>query len=190
VDSATASSSSGSDQEMNDLLSNIKTIAQFRHSNAPSPSRERRTATNTTEATTQAATIHNLHKKLTDAKCKLIIYEADLNNEYTGDITQLRRTISAQKDNINELVQQLGGENELTKAAPYNPQIREILQKYEDPGRRIAVFKRELTSLLAYREDAEVDIIMCEEGIRDLRRVIWDQQREIAETKGGGERFR
>jgi hypothetical protein len=174
---------------MNDLLSNIKTIAQFRHSNVPSLSRERRAATNTTEASTQAATIHNLHKKLTDAKCKLIIYEADLNNEYTGDITQLRRTISAQKDNINELVQLLEGENGLTKAAPYNRQIREILQKYEDPGRRIAVFKRELTSLLAYREDAEVDIIMCEEEISELRRVIWDQQREIAETKGEGERF-
>jgi hypothetical protein len=174
---------------MNDLLSNIKTLAQFRRSNTPSPSTERRTATNATEAATQAATIHNLHKKLTDAKCKLIIFEADLNNEYTGDITQLRRTISAQKDNINELVQQIEGGRELSTAVPYNRQIRELLQKYQDPGRRIAVFKKELTSLLAYREEAEVDIIMCEEGIRELRKVIWDQQREIAEKKGEGERL-
>lgn len=167
-------------------MSNLRTIAQFRHSHTPSPSRERRTTINTTEAAIQAAEIHSLHKRLTDAKCKLIIYEADLNNKYTGDITQMRRTISAQKDNIDELVQQIEGENEPTNAAPYNRHIREILQKYGDPGRRIAILKKELTSLLAYQKDAEVDITMCEEGIRELRRVIWNQQREIAETKAEG----
>ncbi len=160
------------------------TTERYYPSTTTSPSKGREIRTRNAQATAQPLYVDRLQQQLTDAKCRLIIQEAQLsNNEYDGDITQMRQRIKAQQDSVEELVQQF---DEVIGLAPkrgiaYDHQVSSILEKYKERGLRIAIFKRQLRSLLAYRAEAGNE--SHDEKIRQLRRVIWDQQRQIAETK-------
>lgn len=63
---------------------------------------------------------------------------------------------------------------------PYDRQIRELLQKHKEHGRRIAIFRKEIATLRLYREDVGEGPVGGEGedgGVRTFGRPFGDDQR-------------
>lgn len=116
-----------------------------------------------------------------------MIYQTSITHAHPGtDTSALRRQITAQEARVDVLMRRFDAavlhDERINMAASYGLErrIAEIMRKHREPGRRLAMLKKELSTLWEFLETEEEESSDGPRWIQQLNKAIREQDALIA----------